>query len=224
MDGTFWNLVDDVATQSPEAILLADDHGRHLTAAQLRDEALAVAGGLVAHGVTTGDVVSWQLPTTVEAAVMLAAGARIGVVHNPIIPLLRHKEVGHICSQLESALLIVPQIWRGFDHGLMARELGIAHVALDYELSVTPTTPIRLPKDSTVTLPPAPTRADECRWVYYSSGTTSTPKGVRHTDTSAMAASRSIFCLARNTPKLTAVLPVSGFLKSLPTSSAAMRS
>ncbi len=189
MEGTFWNVVDDVATQSPDAILLADDHGRHLTAAQLRDEALAVAGGLVANGVTSGDVVSWQLPTTLEAAVMLAAGARIGVVHNPIIPLLRHKEVGHICSQLESALLIVPQIWRGFDHGLMARELGIAHVALDFESPVTPTTPMRLPKDPTVTLPPAPTRADECRWVYYSSGTTSTPKGVRHTDTSAMAAS-----------------------------------
>ena len=189
MAETFWKLVDDVATLSPDAVLVADDHGRRLTALQLRDEALAVAGGLVSHGVRPGDVLSWQLPTTLEAAVMLAAGARLGVVHNPIIPLLRHREVGHICAQLGTTLLVVPRVWRGFDHAQMASDLGIRHVALDYEAPVNASTALRLPRDTAMSLPPAPARADECRWVYYSSGTTSTPKGVRHTDTSAMSAS-----------------------------------
>ncbi len=189
MDDTFWKLVDEVAALSPDAVLVADDHGRYLTALQLRDEALAVAGGLVSHGVRPGGVLSWQLPTTLEAAVMLAAGARLGVVHNPIIPLLRHKEVGHICAQLGTELLVVPRVWRGFDHAQMARDLGIKHVALDFESPVDSSTPIRLPRDTAMSLPPPPSRSDDCRWVYYSSGTTSTPKGVRHTDTSAMAAS-----------------------------------
>jgi len=189
---TFWRLIDDVARLSPDAVLLTDDHGRSLTAAQLREEALLVAGGLTSFGVSPGDVVSWQLPTTLEAAVMLAAGARLGVVQNPIIPVLRHKEVGHICKQLGTTLLVVPTTWRGFDHEQMAVELGLPHVALDYESPVTTSTKLRLPRAAEVSLPPEPTRANECRWVYYSSGTTSTPKGVRHTDTSAMSASLAL--------------------------------
>jgi len=186
---TFWRLVDEVACVSPDKVLVADDHGRSLTAAQLRDEALAVAGGLTSLGINPGDVLSWQLPTTLEAAVMLAAGARLGVVHNPIIPVLRHKEVSHICAQLGSTLLLVPRTWRGFDHAQMAIDLELPHVALEYDSTVTESTPLRLPRDAGVPLPPEPARADECRWVYYSSGTTSMPKGVRHTDTSAMSAS-----------------------------------
>ncbi|MFM8871300.1 MAG: AMP-binding protein, partial [Actinomycetota bacterium] len=111
MGDTFWRSIDDVARLFPDAVLLTDDHGRSLTAAQLREEALLVAGGLTSFGVSPGDVVSWQLPTTLEAAVMLAAGARLGVVQNPIIPVLRHKEVGHICQQLSTTLLVVPKTW-----------------------------------------------------------------------------------------------------------------
>src|SRR5690606_16479063 len=39
-----------------------------------------------------------------------------------------------------------------------------------------------LPDADPTDLPPAPTSGDEVRWVYFTSGTTSDPKGVRHTD------------------------------------------
>ena len=39
-----------------------------------------------------------------------------------------------------------------------------------------------LPDADPIELPPAPTDGDEVRWVYFTSGTTSDPKGVRHTD------------------------------------------
>ncbi|MEZ5179969.1 MAG: class I adenylate-forming enzyme family protein [Acidimicrobiales bacterium] len=39
-----------------------------------------------------------------------------------------------------------------------------------------------LPDGDPASLPPAPTDGDEVRWVYFTSGTTSDPKGVRHTD------------------------------------------
>jgi acyl-CoA synthetase (AMP-forming)/AMP-acid ligase II len=49
-------------------------------------------------------------------------------------------------------------------------------------------TGLRLPTGEPSGLPPPPT-ADAVRWLYYSSGTTASPKGARHTDGSIMAAS-----------------------------------
>ena len=45
-----------------------------------------------------------------------------------------------------------------------------------------------LPKGDPATLPPAPTDGDQVRWLYYTSGTTSDPKGVKHTDKTLIAA------------------------------------
>jgi cyclohexanecarboxylate-CoA ligase len=47
-------------------------------------------------GVGAGTMVSWQLPTTLEAVVVMAALTRLGAVQNPIIPILREREVGFI--------------------------------------------------------------------------------------------------------------------------------
>ena len=134
-----------------------------------------------------GDVVSWQIPTALEALVLLAACARLGAVQNPIIPVLREREVALICEQVKPALIVVPEVWRGFRHGDMARAIGPQVVALDLE--GTPGRAMRLPAGDPATLPPPPTSDDECRWIYYSSGTTSVPKGAKHTDTSVIAGS-----------------------------------
>jgi acyl-CoA synthetase (AMP-forming)/AMP-acid ligase II len=49
-----------------------------------------------------------------------------------------------------------------------------------------------VPDGDPSTLPPAPTDLDEVRWVYYTSGTTSDPKGVQHTDGTLMAGGRGL--------------------------------
>jgi cyclohexanecarboxylate-CoA ligase len=185
MTETFWGLVDDTARAHPARVLAVDDHGRSLTATRLRDEAESVAAGLVSLGAEPGNVVSWQLPTTLEAIVLMAACARLGVVQNPIIPLLRDREVGLISSQLGTKLLVVPEVWRGFDHGSMGRDLGLRLVACDFEASVGDA--MRLPSGDPSVLPAPPTTDDDCRWIYFSSGTTADPKGARHTDASVMA-------------------------------------
>src|SRR5690606_13029375 len=112
------------AAEQPDKLVASDDHGRSLTRAELRDVAVAVAAGLHERGVRPGAVVSWQLPTTLEALVLLAAGARLGAVQNPLIPLLREREVGFITNQVHTDLLIVPRTWRGFAHGELARSLA----------------------------------------------------------------------------------------------------
>jgi acyl-CoA synthetase (AMP-forming)/AMP-acid ligase II len=187
---TFWGLVEQAAWLRPDAVVLADDHGRELTTIALRDEAESAAAGLAALGVAPGDVVSWQLPTTLEAAVLLAACARLGVTQNPIIPLLREREVRFIVDQAGARLLVVPETWRGFAHGDMARSLRPEALVLDFEGR--PGQALRLPGGDPGSLPPPPRASGECRWIYYSSGTTAAPKGARHTDASVIASSNGI--------------------------------
>jgi cyclohexanecarboxylate-CoA ligase len=187
MDGSVWGIVEGTAKEHPNRVLLADDHGRTLTSLGLKNEAERVAAGLLGLGMAPGDVMSWQLPTTIEAAVLMMACARIGIVQNPVIPMLRHREVGLISEQLGTRLLLVPERWRDFDHAEMGRELGLEVVAFDYESPIEASTPMRLPVGDPTALPSMPISVDECRWIYFSSGTTAAPKGARHSDSSVMA-------------------------------------
>ena len=70
---TVWALVDEAAERWADHVLLADDHGRSLTGRQFRDAALGVAADLATRGITTGTMVSWQLPTTLETMVVMVA-------------------------------------------------------------------------------------------------------------------------------------------------------
>ena len=185
---TVWGLVAGAAQSHPERVLFRDSRGRSLTAAELRNAAERVAAGL---GVQPGDVVSWQLPSVLESVVLLAALARVGTVQNPIIPILREQEVRHITATTGTRLLIVPELWRGFPHGDMAHRLGEALgfgvLALALEGATGPD--LCLPSGDPSNLPPAPTTDEACRWVYFTSGSTAVPKGVRHTDASVIASS-----------------------------------
>jgi cyclohexanecarboxylate-CoA ligase len=185
-----WALIETSARERPDAVVLSDDYGRSLTTEQLRDEAERVAAGLVERGIGPGDAVSWQLPTVLEAPVLMAACSRLGVVQNPIIPLLRDREIELISHQIKTRLLVVPETWRGFGHGAMGRALGLEVLALDFD--GTPGPAMRLPTGDVETLPPAPEPSDDCRWIYYSSGTTSEPKGARHTDATVTASSNGV--------------------------------
>jgi len=192
MGNTLWGTLEATADHWPERVVLADDHGRTMTVGELAGSAERVAAGLSDLGVEPGGVVSWQLPTTLEAAVMLVACARLGVVQNPIIPMLREREVGHITAQVDTSLLVIPTTWRGFDHVAMADGLGLRSWSTDYEGPVDADTPLRLPMGDPTILPAPPTDAESCRWIYFSSGTTASPKGVRHSDRSAIASAASL--------------------------------
>jgi acyl-CoA synthetase (AMP-forming)/AMP-acid ligase II len=181
----WWELIEQRAERAPEREFLSDERDRTMSFGEYRDRSLEVAAGLLELGVRPGDVVSWQLPTTMEGAVLMAALSRIGARQNPIIPILRRTEVALITAQLQSEWMFVPGTYRGFDYVAMAHE-AIGERPCTIVDTTTFSGELRLPLGDVSTLPPLSNPGDDVRWYFYSSGTTATPKGAMHTDRSAM--------------------------------------
>ena len=177
---TLWELVERRAAATPDARLLIDESGRTLTCAEFRDRAERAAAGFAAMGVRHGTRVTWELPNRFETIIASFALARLGAVQNPILHFYRHKEVGYAIRATAAEYVLVPGEWGGFDFAAMVHELTadlpVKPVVIDVFAD--------LPDGDPATLAdaPAPVDGDEVRWIYFTSGTTSDPKGVRHTD------------------------------------------
>lgn len=214
---TVWALVEHGAGRWADHVLVADDHGRSLTGRQLRDAAAQVASDLATRGITTGTLVSWQLPTTLETTVLMLALARLGAVQNPLVPILREREVGFVTRQVGTEVMITTERWRGFDHGALARDLaaeqGFSVILTDLETDPASIgNALRLDRGDPAALPPAGSGDDDpVRWVYTSSGTTADPKGVRHTDRTVMHSATGPIVVAGLTPEdvIPIAIPVS---------------
>ncbi|MFD5230469.1 class I adenylate-forming enzyme family protein [Streptomyces qaidamensis] len=174
---TLWDLVTRRAALTPDRPLFLQDD-RTLTFEALHTRAERAAAGLYGMGVRPGTVVAWQLPTRIETAVLSFALARLGAVQTPVIPFYRDREVGFALRESQAEFFAVPGTWRGFDHGEMARRLGAKGVFEAYD---------DLPDGDPSLLPPPPSDGTAVRWIYWTSGTTSDPKGVLHTDRSLLA-------------------------------------
>ncbi|MCW2829316.1 MAG: putative O-succinylbenzoate--CoA ligase [Aeromicrobium sp.] len=183
-----WALVAQRAASDPDRVMSTDEHDAELTFGQLHDRAESLAAGLHARGIRADDVVSWQLSGRFETMVLICALSRLGVVQNPLIPMLRGKELEFITRQTRSRLLVVPSVLRGFDHHALATDVASRVPGLEV-LDID----AGLPSGDPATLPPAPNLTAEqsattTRWLFYTSGTTADPKGARHTDMGLLAA------------------------------------
>ncbi|GAA2639392.1 class I adenylate-forming enzyme family protein [Streptomyces axinellae] len=203
---TLWELVARRAARSPDTTALIQagetpDQDSSLTFGQLRERAERTAAGLYERRVRPGCTVAWQLPTRIETVVLSLALARLGVRQTPLIPVHRDREVALALRATGASHYVHPGHWRGFDYGAMAARLAAGHslaprllTAYD-SLPEAPADSLReAPTDSSreapsAALPPVPAPADgaEVRWIYWTSGTTSAPRGVRHTDRSLIA-------------------------------------
>ncbi|WP_404830823.1 class I adenylate-forming enzyme family protein [Streptomyces albidocamelliae] len=174
---TLWDLVVRRAVLTPGLPVLLQGE-RRLTFGELRRRAERVAAGLYGMGVRPGTVVAWQLPTRIETALLSFALARLGAVQSPVIPFYRDREVAFALRASRAEFFAVPGVWRGHDHTEMARRLGAEGVFEAYD---------DLPDGDPSVLPAPPADGTSVRWIYWTSGTTSDPKGVLHTDRSLIA-------------------------------------
>ena len=181
--GGIWPLFEQRVAASPDGLFAVDEHGTECTFAQANISVLQMAGRIAARGVVAGTVVSWQLPNWLEALQLTLALSRLQATQNPIVSILRAREVGFITRQAQSRVLIVPDRHGEFDYIAMARDMATTQPALSILVA-------RADLLGGQEIPLAPyiePTIDTVRWMFYTSGTTADPKGVCHTDGSVIA-------------------------------------
>jgi acyl-CoA synthetase (AMP-forming)/AMP-acid ligase II len=90
--------------------MLVDERGRRLSFGEFRDRALRVAASLAADGVSSEDVIAWQLPTQIETLILVAALSRLGVVQVPLMPNFGGDHLDFVMRQTAASRLITEQI------------------------------------------------------------------------------------------------------------------
>lgn len=221
-DKLITDYLDEWARATPDKVAFVDKQ-RAITYAELKREVDRVAAGFASKGIGPGDVVSFQLPNSIEWILVHYAATRVGAISNPLIPIYREREVGFMVGLAKSKLIVVPKDFRGFDFpgmfaGLKAQwdfdpdVLVVGDVSWDdfvatpWEEQVAPGVLDSLrPEPNDVTL------------LIFTSGTTGEPKGVMHTHNTMGAAndplperlgitSESVFHMASTLAHLTGFL------------------
>lgn len=192
---TLWELMERRVDSTPDALMVVDEDMRTMTFADFWSEAELAAAGLAAQGVVAGDHVSWQLPTWIESLVLAAALARLGVHQNPVLTIARRRELAFIAEQFSPSLFVTPSVFRGFDHEELAVSVARGHgdmrvLVVDKALPQGDPSTLELPRLDG--FDEAGTESLPSEWVFYTSGTTGEPKGVRHTDATIAAAARAM--------------------------------
>ncbi|MEZ5122795.1 MAG: AMP-binding protein [Solirubrobacterales bacterium] len=190
------------ARRHPDRLAIVD-RDRRVTYGELDALVTRAASMLAGLGIGSGDVVSFQLPNWLEAAVLYHATVRLGAVSNPIIPIYRGREVEFILRQTRARVLVVADVFRGFDYRAMLQEIGPGLPDLEHVLVVGD------PDEGVTSLhaalaaappaaPPAPPRpAHDPALVLFTSGTEAHPKGVIHSHDTLVYESQSIIDLYR---------------------------
>lgn len=174
---------------------------KRISYAELGDQVARAAGALRAMGVGVGDIVAVQVPNWWEFVVASLACGRIGAVVNPLMPIFRERELEFMLGFAEAKVLIVPAMFRGFDHAAMAEGLRQRLPKLQQVLVVDGIGDngfdrVLLEGSARVEAPADPKagalRPDDLAVMMFTSGTTGSPKGVMHTCNTLVACGRAL--------------------------------
>jgi cyclohexanecarboxylate-CoA ligase len=207
LDKTVDQLLSEAIARTPDKISIVADRADREQALRLTYRELGnlvdrAASSLNRLGVGPRDVVTVQLPNWWEFVVTALACSKIGAVFNPVMPILRERELLYVLNFCESKVFIVPKVYRGFDYAAMAEGMrGELHhlkhlIVVDgdgdpsFERSVLSAEPGRQSTKSP-SLPPA-LGPDDMAVVMFTSGTTGEPKGVIHTSNSLVGCTKAL--------------------------------
>jgi acyl-CoA synthetase (AMP-forming)/AMP-acid ligase II len=187
--------LDRAADRYPDAEAVVAESGR-ATFGELRARSDAVARVLLQGGMGPGDVVSWLLPNGIDAVAVAAAIWRVGATSNPLVPILRFKELSFVFAQLRPGAVIAAPVIRG--HGMAAEvDDALTRAGHSPKLRLAAGEPhsgwgVLDPTASGPAVTPRPAAPDEPCLVLYTSGTTAEPKGVLHTSVTLAQEVRSM--------------------------------
>lgn len=194
-----WDYLNARRDADPGAVALVHGQGRD-SIATLCADAEALAAGLADLGARPGDVISYQMPNWRETVLIVWAALRIGAICNPIVSIYRSHEVGFVLRDAGARFVIVPQVYRGFDHAAMAAPLAAEVgarlvVCRGSHPGATGFDDIMVQGRALVAqgfrLPDMRDAGRDALYLY-TSGTEGQPKGVRHSQTTLLSEARSV--------------------------------
>ena len=141
--------------------------GASVTYGELRQMAESIAGELAARGIGPGDVVTLQVPNSINFAAGLLGILRAGAAANPIGMLMNQADVAHIAEAAGAALFIGPTDLEQTPQIFSMELASVTRKGL-------PAPELRVDPDSLAAVP-------------FSSGTTGMPKGVQLTHRNLVA-------------------------------------
>jgi len=188
-----FDVLRDHAVARPDAVFVTDGTVT-LRYGELAEQALRLAAGLRELGVGRGDRVAVQMPNWAEFATLAAAISRLGAVLVPIMPIMRHEEVGYTVTHSGAKVVVGPEQHHKFDYATMYREVRERSDAPFEVVIARPTGEVSgehvhdlaslyLQGDvADIDAALGSTAgADDLALVVYTSGTTARPKGCMHT-------------------------------------------
>ena len=156
----------------------------------LGENVASIAINLARLGVASGDVVSFQLPNWWQFTALHLACLRIGAITNPLMPILRRRELEFMLNHARSKVIVTPKRFREFDYAGMIAGMrdalpNLKHALViggDGEAAFEALLESHADKAEVDALfaarRPSP---DDVVQLLYTSGTTGEPKGVTHT-------------------------------------------
>jgi acyl-CoA synthetase (AMP-forming)/AMP-acid ligase II len=198
---TLAGLVAHRASETPDALLVTDDRDRCLTALEFQQEAARVAAHLAKLNVFPGQLVSWIMPTGIDALLVMVGLSTVGAVQNPIIPMYGPREIGHIFREAGVDAVVSVKSHRSMDYERMINDLvapasqGPRVVAVEQVLGRQPVLEGAGERGTC-----SHVAATGARWVFYTSGSTGLPKGVLHTDATLYAVAHAMADRLKMTP------------------------
>lgn len=183
-DRTLADWARERAAATPDDEVFLGDPARPTFAGLLADgEALARA--LIDLGIRPGEVISFQTPNWVEAAVINLAAALGGFVINPIVHIYRDAEVLHMLADSGSRVFFVAESFRSIDYAAMVDRILPHLSALVQTIYVrprdrTPSFAALVEHGRKLAHPLPGSHPDAVKLLLYTSGTTGRPKAVLH--------------------------------------------
>jgi len=184
------------------------------TYADVLGAALHMAGALRARGIGAGDVVAFQLPNWIEAAVSFWAAALLGAVVTPIVHFYGPKEVAYILRRTSVRAFITADRFGHQDYLAALEDVrgGAPSLELVAVVGDGPVPDWAVPFDQLLDDEPitAPAVVDPSSpaLVAYTSGTTADPKGVVHSHRTIGFEIRQLAAMQAGNPPLLVGAPV----------------